>query len=168
MRRSLSAVLLAIIMLGGCVAGPLASAPEGRTAERIIYVTRHLHKQEGVDPSLSVEGAAAAQRLASALANKGISTIFATPTRRVMETAAPLALRLSVEITPYDPRNPQALVAAAAASPSAVLVVGHSDTVHDLVARFGARTPPAPLTEQDYGAVYGVSSAGEVEVFEIL
>lgn len=167
MRRTLSAVLLAILMLGGCVAGPPASSPEARATERTVYVTRHMQKLDGADPSLNAEGAAAAERLASALANKGITAIFATATRRAMETAAPLALRTGAEITTYDPRNPQALVVAAAASSGAVLVVGHSNTIHDLVARFGARTPPAPLTEQDYGTVFVIKSTGEVDEFQI-
>ena len=165
--RGVFAVLSAVFMLGGCVAAIPASVPEAQGAERLVYVTRHMQKLGGDDPSLSAEGAAAAERLADALENKGISAIFATSTRRAMETAAPLALRTEVQVTAYDPRDPQALVAAAAASPGAVLVVGHSNTVHDLVARFGGRTPPAPLTEQDYGTVFVISATGGVDVFEL-
>ncbi|MGB3796537.1 MAG: phosphoglycerate mutase family protein [Alteraurantiacibacter sp.] len=166
MGRTFGVILLAVFILEACVARPLTSAPEALIAERTIYITRHLQKLDGSDPSLSAEGAAAAQRLGDALANKGISAVFATATRRAMETAAPLAKRKGIEITVYDPRNPQALVDAAAAS-DAILVVGHSNTVHDLVARFGAHTPPAPLTEQDYGTVFVVRPTGEVDMFEI-
>lgn len=126
-----------------------------------------MQKAEGADPSLSAEGAANAERLAKALADKGIAAIFATPTRRAMETAAPTARRTGVEITPYDPRDPQSLAAAVYAARGAVLVVGHSNTVPDLVARFGGRTPPAPLTEQDYGTVFVVDAEGGVETFEV-
>lgn len=167
MKRALSAILPAVVMLLGCAAGLPASAPEARTAKKAVYVTRHMQKLGGDDPSLSAEGNAGAERLADALADKGVAAIFATATRRAMETAAPLSLRTGVPITAYDPRNPQALIAAAATSPGAILVVGHSNTVHDLVARFGGRTPPAPLTENDYGAVFVISETGGVDVFEV-
>jgi hypothetical protein len=47
----------------------------------------------------------------------------------------------------------------------AALVVGHSNTVPDLVAAFGG-SRPAPLTEQDYGTIY-VVRAGSSEVEEM-
>jgi broad specificity phosphatase PhoE len=63
-------------------------------------------------------------------------------------------------------RNPGALVEAAASAPGPVLVVGHSNTVHDLVGRFGG-TPPAPLSEEDYGTIFVVEPDGEVATLEV-
>jgi hypothetical protein len=42
-----------------------------------------------------------------------------------------------------------------------VLVVGHSNTVPELVQLFGG-TRPAPLSDQDYGTVYDVEPDGKV------
>lgn len=167
MKRAVGAILSASIVLGGCATGHSAPSSHDPAAYKVTYITRHMQKLDGDDPSLNDAGVAAAEHLATILADKGISAIFATSTRRAMETAAPLARRTGVPITPYDPRNPQALVQAAAATRGAVLVVGHSNTVHDLVARFGARTPPSPLTEQDYGAVFAIDAKGGVEVIEL-
>lgn len=135
--------------------------------EKTIYVTRHMQKLDGADPSLSPEGAAAAEALADFLVDRGISKIFATQTRRAMETAAPLAKLIGVKVTAYDPRNSQQLAIEVAASKGSVLVIGHSNTVHDLVQRFGGKTPPAPLSEQDYGAVFVINPRGDVTVFEV-
>jgi len=121
-----------------------------------IFVMRHLQKAEGNDPPLSPEGAANAKALADLLARSGIKAIFATPTRRDIETAAPLAARLGIKVTSYDAANPGALVSAVAAIPGSVLVVGHSNTVPDLVARFGGKQP-VTLTEQDYGTLFAVT-----------
>lgn len=162
-RGMIAGALSAVLLLGGCVTGPASPRPETEAADKIVYVTRHMHKADGPDPVLSPEGVAAAERLAALLADKGITAIYATATRRAMETAAPLARRTGVPVTAYDPADPGALVAAAAAAPGAVLVVGHSNTVHDLVTRFGARTPPAPLTDNDYGRVFVVGSTGEMQ-----
>lgn len=156
--------LLPLLLLAGCVAGPAIAPTESLIADRTVYVTRHMQKLDGTDPGLSAEGIAAADRLAAVLADKGVTAIYATPTRRAMETAGALSRRTGVRITSYDPRDPQALVAAAATSKGSILIVGQSNTVHDIIARFGARNPPAPLTEQDYGTVFAITPNGEMAV----
>jgi broad specificity phosphatase PhoE len=132
------------------------ASPQAALAADMVYVMRHLQKGEGADPPLSAEGAANAKALADKLAGSGIKAIFATPTRRAMETAEPLAKRLGIAIAAYDPADPGALVAAVANVPGAVLVVGHSNTVPDLVARFGGKQA-VTMSEQDYGTVYAVA-----------
>ena len=145
---------------GGVDAG--ASAPEAKA----VYVIRHLQKAQGDDPVLTSEGAANAQRLAAMLEGKNITAVYATQTRRAMETGQPLAERLGLEITPYDPRNPDALAATIAAGDGSVLVVGHSNTVGDLITRFGGNTAPE-LTEQDYGTLFMVEPDGTVREFTV-
>lgn len=110
---------------GPVSAEPAVAAP---VAAQTVFVIRRLQKGEGADPSLTAQGAASAQRLADLLQDKKIVAAFATPTRQAMETAAPLAKRLGIPVTPYDARNPQALTAAVAAASGPALVVGHSNT----------------------------------------
>ena len=142
-------------LLAALLFAALALAPAPALAAETVYVVRHLEKAEGDDPPLSVKGAANAQRLAHMLGDKGIVAIFATPTKRAMETAAPLAKRLGIAVTAYDPKAPDALVESAAVSPGAILVIGHSNTVPALVAAFGG-AKPAPMTEEDYGTIFVV------------
>lgn len=161
--------LLAAIMLGACA--PTAELDRaGSTSvpalEKTIYVIRHLHKAQGEDPPLSGEGAAAAQRLADLLADRGIVATFATPTRRAMQTAAPLAHRIGVAVSEYDARAPEKLVASVASIDGSVLIVGHSNTVPDLVIRFGGNRRPV-LTEQDYGTVFMIDASGDVRELEV-
>jgi broad specificity phosphatase PhoE len=140
-------ILTLIAALAAAVAQPAIAADT-------VYVMRHLQKAEGADPPLSAEGAANAQALATRLANSGIKAIFATSTARAMQTGEPLAKALGLAVTTYDPRDPAALVKAASTVNGAVLIVGHSNTVPDIVARFGGT--PVPLGEQDYGTVFVV------------
>ena len=109
--------------------------------------------------ALSPAGAAEAQELASLLGGSGtITAIFATQTQRAMDTAAPLAKRLGLAVTPYDPDAPQNLVETVKAMHGAVLIVGHSNTVPDLVIRFGG--VPAPVIgDEDYGTIFIVNPA---------
>lgn len=161
MKNWLTMVLLATFALTACAAPnrPFPNISEAVVEEKTILVVRHLQKAQGDDPSLSDEGAAGAERLAELLADKGIAAIFATQTRRAMETAGPLARRIGVAITPYDPANPEALVPAVAGAKGSVLIVGHSNTVHDLIGRLGG-DPPAPLTDQDYGTIFMIDPEG--------
>jgi broad specificity phosphatase PhoE len=144
-----------------------ASLAQPAFAADTVFVVRHMQKAEGTDPPLSAEGAANARALADMLARSGIEAIFATPTRRAMETAQPLAARLGLKVTPYDPAKPDALAAKVAGLSGAVLIVGHSNTVPDLVARVGGKEAVA-LTEQDYGTVFVVThDDGKVSRIEV-
>jgi len=130
-----------------------------------VYVIRHLQKATGDDPPLTNEGTAGAQKLSDLLAKKKVTAIYATQTKRAMQTAEPLAKKLGLTVMAYDPKDPAALAAKVAKDQNAVLIVGHSNTVPELVAKVGGRQP-APLADTDYGTVF-VVKAGSADVEQI-
>jgi broad specificity phosphatase PhoE len=148
--RILTALLLILLGSAACVS---AAAPSASG----IYVMRHLQKGTGEDPPLSPEGAANAQRLVALFKADPPGAIFVSTTRRARETAAPLAAALGISMTPYDPRDSAALVQAVAAEKRSILIVGHSNTVPDIIARLGGAAPP-PLGEGDYGDLWRIDS----------
>lgn len=167
MKIGWTVILVAAFALWGCVAAPAPhSTDAGASPGRTVYVTRHMNKAAGTDPALSPEGVQAAERLAAALEDKGVSAIFATSTRRAMETAAPLARQMGIVTTTYDPANLASLASSVAASSGSVLIVGHSNTVHDLVARLGGK-PPVPLKDDDYGRVFAIDANGGTREFKV-
>jgi broad specificity phosphatase PhoE len=119
------------------------------------YVMRHLQKATGDDPGLTDEGQRNAARLADLLADDPPASIYVSSTRRARETAAVLASRLGLTPKTYDPRDTPALIAAVTAETGTVLIVGHSNTVPDIVERLGG-TRPADLAETDFGDVWRV------------
>lgn len=129
----------------------LIAAPAGAIGQ--IYVMRHLQKEPGADPALTARGVAGAQELAAMLGAKGIKAVFATQTRRAQQTAAPLAKGLGITITTYDPADMQTLKQSVAGVAGPVLVVGHSNTVPDLVALFGGDRP-ADIADDEYETIY--------------
>jgi broad specificity phosphatase PhoE len=161
----LFAVLTMLLIVAGSPAGaaPVSATPQVHpvAAKHVIYVVRHFQKADGADPSLTGEGSANAQRLAAMLKDKDIAAIFATPTRRAMETAAPLAKLLGIHVRPYDPSGFGQLAALAAAAGGPVLIVGHSNTVPSIVEYLGGARP-APLGDQDYGTLFEVEPGGKV------
>ncbi|HEX8308761.1 MAG TPA: phosphoglycerate mutase family protein [Allosphingosinicella sp.] len=152
--RAFAALLL--LAVAACATTP------GEPPEPSWYAMRHLQKAEGQDPALSAEGARNADRLASWFKQDRPAAIYVSTTRRARETAAPLAARLGIAVKEYDPRDAPGLLARVKAEPGTVLIVGHSNTVPDIVAGLGGARP-ADLAETDYGDIFRVRRDGSVE-----
>jgi phosphohistidine phosphatase SixA len=61
--------------------------------------------------------------------------------------------------TAYDPRDTPALIAQVRRQPGSVLVVGHSNTVPEIVEGLGGARP-ADLAEDRYGEIWRVARPG--------
>lgn len=146
--RMMQAVLT-MLALAGCATVMQPAGPN-------YYVMRHLQKAAGADPALTEEGAANAQRLIAHFAGDPPSAIYASPARRARLTAAPLAAKLGLTPKSYDPADTPALVARVKAEPGTALIVGHSNTVPDIVVRLGG-TRPADIADDRYGDIWQVS-----------
>ena len=153
------ALLASICVLAACATGP----KEPKMPD--VYVIRHLQKAEGPDPGLTAQGREGAQRLVELLDKRPPRAIYVSTTRRARETAGPAAARWKLVPKEYDPSDTSALVARVLAERGPVLVVGHSNTVPEIVERLGGRRP-GPLGEADYGSVWLVRGPGR-EVVEL-
>jgi broad specificity phosphatase PhoE len=143
--RLLRVLPLAMAMLAPCAALADPSA---------IYLVRHAEKAAiGKDPELTEQGQARAQNIATMLRKTGIASIFTTPTMRTRQTAQALAVRSGVEVQTYDPAAPKALVEKVKSRSGAVLVVGHSNTLPELVRLFGG-APGADIADNEYDRLY--------------
>ncbi len=143
--RGLAALLL--LALAACTT--TSPPPKGPS----FYVMRHLQKGEGQDPPLSLEGQANARKLIGFFAADRPRVAYVSTTRRAYETAAPVAKKLRMRIRRYDPADTAGLLARVLAERGPVLVVGHSNTVPEIVAGLGGERPAA-LAETDYGDVW--------------
>jgi phosphohistidine phosphatase SixA len=144
-----------IALLGACAT--TAAAP---AQQPVFYVMRHLNTPAGErDPDLTAEGSAAAARLPTLLASERVAAIYVSDFKRTRQTAAPLAARLGLTPIVYDPADTPALVTRVRAGPLPALVVGHSNTVPDIVEQLGG-TKPGPLVHEDFGDVWRVGADG--------
>jgi phosphohistidine phosphatase SixA len=138
-----------------------ASAPR-TVAAPAIYVMRHLQTPAGTsDPDLTAGGRAGAQSLAVMLARNPPRAIYVSNTRRARQTAAPLAAAVGVTPKVYDPADTAGLVAAVLAEKGDVLIVGHSNTVPEIVERLGGERP-ADLGHEDFGDVWRIAGSPRV------
>ncbi len=100
-------------------------------------LVRHAERVDSGDPDppLTDAGKARARTLAAMLAEAGITAIYVSDLRRTLETAAPLATLLS--ITPTIEGDAASLVSRLEAHLSdTLLVVGHSDSVPEVITAF--------------------------------
>ena len=143
------------------VAALLAGAAQAKPAT--IYVMRHLERDAGNDPGLNATGAAHAEQLAAWFRRDKPKAIFVTPYRRARETVAPLAAKLGISPTDYDPQQQDKLIEAARAVKGPVLIVGHSNTVPKIVQALGGPESP-DLPDSDYGRIWIVSPGKPVRI----
>jgi len=133
-------------------------------AQKAVFVVRHAEKISEQDQKLSEAGHARASRLASMLADSGISAIYATDTERARDTAGPLARKLGLKVSTYDTGakmsgavDARPFVAALRQDHAneVVLVVGHSNTIPDLLSAFGC-TEKISLAADEYDDIFVV------------
>jgi broad specificity phosphatase PhoE len=143
----------------------LPAAAPAQPAAHPVYVMRHLNTPAGdPDPDLLPEGRATAIALADLMETDQFEgrrpvAIYVSDYKRTRQTAAPTAARLALNLTIYDPRDTAALIARVRAEPGPVLIVGHSNTVPEIVAALGG-TRPAPLVHEDFGDLWIVQPGG--------
>ena len=159
-------IALAIIVLAAC-------ATEA-SAQSTIFVVRHAERTDTgaakplTDPDLSEAGHARAARLAAALKSAGITAIFVTATNRTRQTADPLARALSLTPVVLDSKDAAGLIQRLDAHRGAALVVGHSNTVPDIVKRLGVDEPVTVAdTEFDWLFVVVRPRAGDTTLLKL-
>lgn len=133
-----------------------ANALAGQSEEAPIYVTRHYDTPAGEpDPDLTPQGNARADQLASWFYGRTLKAIYVSDFKRTRQTAAPLAATLGVTPETYDPKDTPAIVARAKAAGGPVLIVGHSNTVPDIVEQLGGKRP-TDLKHEDFGDLWTI------------
>jgi broad specificity phosphatase PhoE len=156
-RHMLCAAMAAMTLLPGVAAAEPSA----------IYLVRHGEKLAGQDPELSPQGQGRARNLAAILRRAGITAIFSTKTVRTQQTAAPLAQQTSLTVQLYDPLAPLALVEKVRTLSGAVVVVGHSNTLPELVRLFGG-APGADIADDEFDRLYQLLPGADGKVRTIL
>lgn len=117
-------------------------------AQQAILLVRHAEKATDANEAsvpLSEAGTARAARLAEMLRSAGVTGVYATDTVRARKTAEPLAKAAGLEVRIYAPKDadgkpaPRLLLDRLKKEEprGVVLVVGHSNTVPEILAALG-------------------------------
>ena len=158
----LSGALLPVLLLILLAPGAALAQPSA------IYLVRHGEKAtDSKDPDLTPQGQLRAQNIATMLAHTGIAHVFSTPTKRTRQSAQPLAQAGGLTIQLYDPGTPKLLVEKVKTLSGPVLVVGHSNTLPELVRLFGGQ-PGQDIADNEYDRVYQLIPGPNAAVTTVL
>ena len=125
-------------------------------SQSTVFIVRHAEKaDESKDAELSEAGRARAEALANMLRDSKISVIYTTEFKRTQQTAAPLAKALGLTVTTLPAENQAALVAKLRTSAATSLVVGHGNTIPDIIKALGI-TEPVNIPDSDYDNLFVV------------
>lgn len=134
------------------------------------YISRHMEKggtTMTADPPLTAQGEAQAIALRDYLKGKKIAAVYSTNFIRTKSTAQPTATQYNLPVNIYTASGGNALVDSLKVSNTRnVLIVGHSNTVDDLVNRFLGTSTVTDLPDSEYGSLFIVKKKGSGYRFE--
>jgi phosphohistidine phosphatase SixA len=153
------------VSVQACMPAQSAGVAPVTAAGTTIVVVRHAEKSTDhpSDPSLSASGQERARALSSVLSGAGVTDIYTTHYKRTRQTAEPLAQQLGIVIQerPINAANSATYARDLAqeiltrSAGKGVLVVGHSNTVPEIVQALSGTAVPA-MTDAEYDHIFVV------------
>ncbi len=153
-----------VIVIYTAIAIGLAWFFESQATTTMIFI-RHADTAAvpAGDPGLSEAGrqrvAELTRQLADADVVAGVDAIYVTQYRRTQETAQPLADALDLPVNRYDAADTEEILETILKRHKGkiILVVGHSNTVPELIANLGASKKVPPIAEDEYDNIYVIA-----------
>src|SRR5206468_4638886 len=115
---------------------------------------------------LSSAGRARAEALARILKDSGITSIFTTEFKRTQETTAPTATSTHVTPTMVAAKDTAALVAKLHQLSGNALVVGHGDTIPNIIKSLGINSA-INVPDEDYSELLIVTLGDKPQLFRL-
>lgn len=141
------------------------------SCSQTFYIVRHAEKVDAgmnmnSDVPLSDKGKTRAFALKKILENKKIAYIFSTNTRRTRSTVQPVADYFELKIETYGPVPDSAFINLLKSKKRNVLIVGHSNTVDDIVNMLcDEKKIAGDLKDPEYDNLFIVKKKGKRYVF---
>jgi broad specificity phosphatase PhoE len=155
-----------LLAVGGIVILAAAFAYWNAATTTTIVLIRHAEKQVNAisDAPLAPPGEVRAARLAQMLGDASdfgrVQNIYVTDTRRTQQTAAGVAQRLGLTPVIVTAKTSSAGLARQVLKENRggrVLIVGHSNTVPEIVAALSREKGVPPMTDEEFDTLYVVT-----------
>lgn len=149
-----------VLFLGICSLSCGLTTSQGSTT---IYIVRHAEKDisdpQNQDPELSETGKKRALDLNEKLKNEKIDAVFSSKFKRTYQTGIGVAEQNGLKVQYYDAHKFKEIsdLVKTKYQNKKVLIVGHSNTVLELVEAFGAERPFKAMTDEDYDFFFEVN-----------
>jgi len=176
-RRTFLAPLWLLAMAGVFLVAMAFAYWNSATTTTIVLV-RHAEKQLGAisDAPLSPQGEVRATRLAQMFGDNEpfgrLERIYVTNTRRTQQTSASVAQRLGINAVVVDSKTDSRELARRVLRENRggrALIVGHSNTVPEVVAELARVQNVPPIGEEEFDTLYVVTvpTIGKVSVLRL-
>lgn len=131
--------------------------PQVSSAQEAVFIIRHAERADGEDPPITPAGRDRSVRWAEMLSGAGIAHVYTSTARRTAETGAIIAEALGVESEALPPNDIAPLLDLMSFDfeDERVLVVGHTETIPNILREFGA-FEQIELSRDDYGRMFVV------------
>ena len=151
-----------VCLVSLCVALSVASA------EPFVVIVRHAEKanNDPKDPDLSPSGHVRAEALARILKDAGITTILISEFKRTQQTAAPTSRSTGIAPTIVAGKDIGALVSKLRRLNGNALVVGHGNTIPDIIKALGIE-PPIEIPDSDYSELFVVTIGAKPQLLHL-
>src|SRR6266568_1114983 len=138
------------------------------SAQPVVVIVLHAEKAAngGSNPDLSSAGRARADALARILKDSGITAIFSIEFKRTQETAVPTATLTHVAPTVVAAKDTAALVARLHQLSGNALVVGHGDTIPNILKALGINSS-INIPDADYSELLIVKLGDQPQLFRL-
>ncbi len=123
----------------------IAVAAQLATAGPIVFLARHAEKADVAadpkNPELSPAGRARAEALGRMLRDAGVVAIFASEFARTQQTAEEIRRASGAAVTVVPAKDTAALIEKLKALDGNAAVIGHSNTLPEIIQALGVETP---------------------------
>lgn len=133
-----------------------------------IYLIRHAEKADNsINPDLSQAGLQRAQHWNDIFSAVKFDAVYSTNYKRTEQTATPTATSQKISISHYEPKD-LTVEKIKAHSGQTILIVGHSNTIPDLVNQLIGQNKYPMMEETEFGNLYLITSNGESINYQLL
>ena len=149
----------------------LALAAQMVAAAPTIFLVRHAEKADGAgvdpkNPDLSPAGRARAESLARMLRDAGLVAIFASEYARTQQTAEEVRRACRADVTVVPAKDLGALVEKLKATEGSVLIVGHSNTLPEIIEALGVEKA-VTIADSEYDNLFIWKSSSPTELVRL-
>lgn len=152
-----TALIITIGILSPAIAGAQVTT---------VYLVRHAEKDltdpNNRDPGLTSQGLRRSMDLDSLLADRDVTEIFSTNTKRTLMTASALAYRIRKQPILYEPGNPAQLAERIRSQYAGrtILIIGHSNTLLPMIQILGGKTSITSIRDDEYQYLFRLTLEG--------
>lgn len=133
----------------------------------IVVIVRHAEKiDNSEDADLSPTGRERAEHLAHVLEDAHVSAIFTSERKRTQETAAPLAKSIGVTPAVVPAKDYVTLVSKLRQVRDVALVVGHGNTIPDVIKALGVETQ-VEIPDNNYSDLFVITLQGKPQLLRL-